>query len=660
MKHLKSLTTPGQPSDHSIGPSPSSIDYRQELNPAQYQAVTTREGPVLVIAGAGSGKTRTLVYRLAYLVESGVPPGAILLLTFTRKAAQEMLTRAAHLIDQPLHQVVGGTFHSVCHRWLRRYGNRLGYDSGFTILDRSDQGDLLQLLREPLKTNTGPGQFPRKETIAELFGAMVNKNLSLEILLAQNYPQFLHLAELLEQLQQLYQRHKREHQLLDYDDLLIEGKRLLEEHQDLRLALSERYRYIMVDEYQDTNHLQAELVRLLAFSHDNVMAVGDDSQSIYSFRGANFRNIMDFPRLFPGTQIIKLEENYRSTQPILDLTNTIIAQAQEKYTKCLFTQKKQGPMPHLLRTGSENEQSQRVCNLVADLQNQGLALSQMAVLFRAAYHSFDLEIELLRHQLPFMKFGGFKFMESAHIKDLLSYLRVVANPRDPISWNRLLQLVPGVGKKTSQKFLTRLREEDFTWPSAMAWLTARKGAKGDLKALAELLAQLNDPTLTPAAQLNVALSHYEPLLQTRFDDYPKRYRDLEHLVTITARYRQLGNFLNDLTLEPPTSLADVTQERGDYLTLSTIHSAKGLEWEAVMIIWAAEGRFPSSYCLEREEELEEERRLMYVAATRARQYLFIIFPAVSYNRYLGTTYNEVCRFVQDLPERILTRMRIDP
>ncbi|MDD3579515.1 MAG: ATP-dependent helicase [Desulfobacca sp.] len=657
MKNLKSLTT----SDQAVTPpSAPAIDYRWELNPAQHEAVTTLEGPVLVIAGAGSGKTRTLVYRLAYLVESGVPPWAILLLTFTRKASQEMLSRAAHLIDRQLHEVVGGTFHSVCHRWLRRYGSRLGYESGFTILDRSDQGDLLQLLREPLKIKAGPGQFPRKETIAELFGAVVNKNLPLETLLAQNYPQFEPQTGLLHQLYQLYQRHKREHQLLDYDDLLVEGKRLLAEHPDLRQTLSERYRYIMVDEYQDTNRLQAELVRLLAFSHNNVMAVGDDSQSIYSFRGANFRNIMDFPRLFPGTQIIKLEENYRSTQPILDLTNTIIAQAREKYTKCLFTWKKEGPKPHLLRAGSENEQSQVVCNLVAELQEQGLALHQMAVLFRAAFHSFDLEIELLRHQVPFMKFGGFKFMESAHIKDLLSYLRVVANPRDPISWNRLLQLVPGVGKKTSQKLLILLKQEDFTLLSALAWLNAQKGSKQGLKSLAELLAQLNEPTLSPATQLNLALAHYEPILKTRFDDYPKRFRDLEHLVTITARYRQLGNLLNDLTLEPPTSLADVTQERGDYLNLSTIHSAKGLEWEAVFIIWAAEGRFPSSYSQDNEEDLEEERRLMYVATTRARHYLFILFPAVSYNRYLGTTYNEVSRFVQDLPDRILTKMRIEP
>lgn len=638
------------------------IDYQHELNPAQYEAVTLTEGPVLVIAGAGSGKTRTLVYRLAYLVEHGIPPWNILLLTFTRKASQEMLHRASQLINRPLHQVSGGTFHAVCHGWLRRYGARIGYDCGFTLLDRHDQGDLVRLLRDRLELKVSPGQFPRRQTIAEIFGALVNKNLDLETLLTREHPQFLTQAPALTALNRLYQRHKREHQLLDYDDLLLEGRRLLTEHEDLRLSLSEGYRYIMVDEYQDTNRLQAEIVKLLAFTHDNVMAVGDDSQSIYSFRGANFRNIMDFPSLFAGTRIIKLEENYRSTQPILDLTNTIIAQASEKYTKCLFTKKKQGPKPVLLEAGGENEQSQLVCQSLAELRKQGTSLRQMAVLFRSAYHSFDLEIELLRQQIPFMKFGGFKFMESAHIKDLLAHLRVAANPRDSLSWNRLLQLVPGIGKKSAQKFLTQLPQEGFSLQGALQWLTSQKGAraKAALQPLIELLEQLQSPDLAPATRLNMALSYYEPILKTHFDDYPKRLRDLEHLLTITARYGSLGDFLNDLTLEPPASMAEITAEPGEYLTLSTIHSAKGLEWDAVFIIWAAEGRFPSVYSQEREAELEEERRLMYVAATRARRYLYVMYPKVSYTKYLGTTFNAASRFVRDLPRSLLEPLKVEP
>ncbi|MHB8069816.1 MAG: ATP-dependent helicase [Desulfobaccales bacterium] len=633
------------------------IDYQKELNPAQYEAVTTREGPVLVIAGAGSGKTRTLVYRLAYLVEQGVDPGSILLLTFTRKSAQEMMGRAAQLINQPLGQVMGGTFHGVCYQWLRRYGEHLGYTQGFTVMDRSDQDDLMSMLKERLGFGKLEGPFPRKETLTEIMGATVNKNLSLEDLLYRDYPQFLPHRPHLQQIATAYREEKKLHSLLDYDDLLLEGGRLLREHEEVRRQLSERYRYLMVDEYQDTNRLQAELVRLVAYTHDNVMAVGDDSQSIYSFRGANFRNIMDFPKLFPGARVIKLEENYRSTQPILDLANEIIAGAREKYTKCLFTRKGEGLRPRLFRPASENEQSRLVVAQIQDLHERGTPLNKMAVLFRAGFHSFDLEIELVRQNIPFMKFGGFKFMESAHIKDLLAHLRVVANPRDAMNWNRVLLLVPGVGKQTAKKFQSNLKE-GFDLKKAVAALGKMRPQAG-LKPLAELLISLHDPGRTLVARMNLALAYYEPLLTQRYDDSPKRLRDLEHLLTITARYKELRSFLNDLSLDPPASMADVTAPTHDYLTLSTIHSAKGLEWDAVFIIWAAEGRFPAFYSLEKEEEMEEERRLMYVAATRARRYLAILFPAVGYNRQLGMTYNSPSRFISDLPPKLLETWRTE-
>ncbi len=633
------------------------IDYHRELNPAQFEAVTTVDGPVLVIAGAGSGKTRTLVYRLAYLVEQGVDPGAILLLTFTRKAAQEMLSRAVHLLDRPLGQVMGGTFHSVCYQWLRQYGERLGYERGFTVMDRSDQADLLQMLKERLGFKQLSGPFPRKETLAEILGAVVNKDLSLENLLVRDYPQFLEQGDRLASLTAAYREEKRRQGLLDYDDLLLEGRRLLTEHEDLRRRLSERFRYLMVDEYQDTNRLQAELVRLLAYAHQNVMAVGDDSQSIYSFRGANFRNIMDFPVLFPGARLIKLEENYRSTQPILDLANAIIAGAQERYTKCLFTRQAEGERPRLYRAASENEQSRLVVAQVLDLKRQGVPLKEMAVLVRAGYHSFDLEIELVRAGIPFLKFGGFKFMESAHIKDLLAYLRVVANPRDSLSWSRLLTLVPGVGRQTAAKFNSRIKG-DFDLDAAAAWLRSQKRPPG-LKDLADLLGRLGEPGQSLMNRMNLALAYYEPLAKGRYDDYPKRLKDLEHLLTITARYRELRTFLNDLTLEPPASLADVTLPTHDYLTVSTVHSAKGLEWEAVFIIWAAEGRFPAFYSQEREEETEEERRLMYVAATRARSSLAVVFPTLGYHRQFGMTFNAPSRFIADIPRSLLEPWRAE-
>jgi DNA helicase-2/ATP-dependent DNA helicase PcrA len=633
------------------------IDYQQELNPAQYEAVTTLEGPVLVIAGAGSGKTRTLVYRLAYLVEQGVDPSAILLLTFTRKAAREMLTRAVHLLDRPLGQVTGGTFHGVCYLWLRQYGGRLGYPKGFTVMDRADQGDLLQMLKERLGFKKLPGPFPRKETMAEILGAVVNKDLSLDDLLARDYPQFLEQRDHLAKMAAAYQDEKRRHALLDYDDLLLEGRRLLLEHEDVRRHLSRRFGYLMVDEYQDTNRLQAELVRLLAYTHQNVMAVGDDSQSIYSFRGANFRNIMDFPNLFPGTRIIKLEENYRSTQPILDLANAIIAGARERYTKCLFTRRADGVRPRLFRAATENEQSRLVVAQVQALQEQDTPLSRMAVLFRAGYHSFDLEIELVRAAMPFMKFGGFKFMESAHIKDLLAHLRVVANPQDTMSWNRLLLLVPGVGRATCNRFNSQV-QGDFDLAAGTQWLRGQRRPQ-ELKNLAALMEDLNAPGQTLMTRMNLVLAYYEPLAKARYDDYPKRLKDLEHLLAITARYKELQTFLNDLTLEPPSSLADVVRPTHDYLTLSTVHSAKGLEWDAVFIIWAAEGRFPGFYSQERDEDLEEERRLMYVAATRARNYLAVIFPSIGYNRQFGMTVNSPSRFVADIPRSLLEPWRAE-
>jgi DNA helicase-2/ATP-dependent DNA helicase PcrA len=445
--------------------------------------------------------------------------------------------------------------------------------------------------------------------------------------------------------------------VLDYDDLLLEGKRLLTEHEELRQRLSERYRYIMVDEYQDTNHLQAELVRLLAYTHNNVMAVGDDCQSIYSFRGADFRNIMDFPQLFPGTHIVKLEENYRSTQPVLDLANAVIAEAREKYTKCLFCIKKGGVKPQLVKTGTENEQSHLVVSQVQEWQRQGMPLRQIAVLFRAAYHSFDLEIELARAGVRFMKFGGFKFMESAHIKDLLSYLRVVANPRDTLSWQRLLTLVPGVGRQTAGK-LTAGAADSAGFSGVVEKMAQHRQA--GLKNLAETLARLQDPAQTIISRLSQALDHYEPLMQNRFDDFPRRQRDLEHLLTITSRYDDLRGFLNDFTLDPPASLADITNPVHEYLSLSTIHSAKGLEWEAVIIIWAAEGRFPSFYSFEKEAEEEEERRLMYVAVTRAKSQLTIIYPSLGYSRQFGMQYNSPSRFVAQVPRRVLERWKADP
>lgn len=634
------------------------IDYPELLNPAQLEAVTTTEGPVLVIAGAGSGKTRTLVFRVARLVEMGIDPRSILLLTFTRKASAEMLRRASSLLDGRCDDVAGGTFHSFANIVLRRHAKALGVDSGFTILDRGDNEDVINLVRARLGFDKKEKRFPRKQTIAAMFSMAANKSLSLAELLETSYGHLADHADDLQALRVAYEDYKIERQLLDYDDLLLTLHRLLETQEAVRDQLSRQYRYIMVDEYQDTNPLQAAIVRLLASQHDNVMAVGDDAQSIYAFRGASFRNIMDFPELFPGTQIVTLEENYRSTQPILDVTNQIIARARERYSKSLFTRKGSGESPLLIAAESENFQSRFVCQRILELREEGVPLPEMAVLFRSSFHAFDLELELTRHDIPFVKRGGFKFIETAHVKDALAHLRIVANPRDAVSWHRVLLILEGVGPRRAQSLTAALTAS----PDPVDVLEGEGGRSYStaLRALAGLVRNVRAADRHPEEQLNQVLQYYDPhLKRIHRDDYPKRAKDLDHMVSIAARYRSLDTLLADMALEPPSdSVGDVlaVDEPEGLLTLSTIHSAKGLEWHSVFIIWAVDGRFPSMQSMHDDEELEEERRLLYVAATRAKQNLYISYPINMYDRAAGMVLSKPSRFLDDIAPEILTPM----
>lgn len=642
----------------SSGLSPGSssvIDYRQELNESQYQAVMALEGPILVIAGAGTGKTRTLVYRVAHLVETGVDPRSILLLTFTRRAAEEMLRRASLLIDNRCAKVSGGTFHSFANIILRQFGRKIELSPNFTIMDRSDSEDVIQFLRTELGLNAKEKRFPRKQTAAEIYSMALNKQWTIPNLIERDYP---HLSDSLEDILRLYERYvgyKRDRALLDYDDLLIKLRELLAEHEELRQRLSDTYRFIMVDEYQDTNQLQADIIRLLAATHDNVMVVGDDAQSIYSFRGANFRNIMDFPKVFTGTRLISLEENYRSTQPILNLTNEIIRRARERYEKSLFTRKAEGEVPIMVRAESEQMQSRFVCQKILELREEGVPLWDIAVLFRSSFHSFDLEIELARHNLPFVKRGGFQFMETAHVKDLLAHLRVLSNPQDAVSWGRVLLLLEGVGAQLSQKIIHWLMTGAHPVERLRSFEAKGKVAHG-LKTLAQVLQTCSDGQ-RPAEQSQYLMQYYTPILKQKYaDDYPKRLRDLEHFQGMTERYRNLEQLLSDMALDPPTDSVDgvlaVDPDEGP-LVLSTIHSAKGLEWHSVFIIWALEGRFPSYYNINTEEELEEERRLLYVAATRAKENLFVTYPIKIFDRGLHTVLSRPSQFIDGIPEELL-------
>jgi len=630
------------------------------LNPSQLQAVTTMEGPVLVIAGAGSGKTRTLVYRVARLVETGHHPGSILLLTFTRKAASEMLERASSLADPRCRQVSGGTFHSLAHRALRVHSERIGFDPQFTIMDRADMEEVAQSLVKDLHVEKGSVRFPKRSTLATILSKSVNLQIPVSTLVEEEFAQFLEYTPHLMKLGDMYKAYKRDNQLMDYDDLLLNLRTLLVDHEEIRLLLSEQYRFIMVDEYQDTNGIQAEILRWLAAHHGNIMVVGDDSQSIYSFRGADFRNMFEFPALFPGTRVIKLEENYRSTQPILSFTNALMAGARKKYTKCLTTRRTGGEPPRAVDTRTEPEQAAFVRRLVQEQCGRGRSLSDMAVLFRAAYHSFELELELSRHDIPFVKYGGFKFMESAHIKDLVAHLRVAANPDDPVSLGRILRLIRNIGPGRSRAISEWLKKNGLEPAGIVEWPGAGHHDTG-LKALASLMKDLSTQGNKPREAVESVITYYEPLLRERFDDFPKRLFDLQQLPEMASRYQSLRSFLDDMTLEPPTSQADLeNQAPSDRLTLSTVHSAKGLEWPVVVIIWVMEGYFPSSRAYANDDDLEEERRLLYVAATRAKDELYLSYPGMEYRPFgYGsrgvTAYRQggLSCFLRDLPEGVL-------
>jgi DNA helicase-2/ATP-dependent DNA helicase PcrA len=634
------------------------IRYEKELNRSQLEAVTCTEGPLLVIAGAGSGKTRTLTYRVAYLVEKGASPASILLLTFTRKASQEMLRRAAQLLDNRCEKIAGGTFHSFANIMLRRYAYQLDFDPAFGILDRTDTENLIGMLRKEMGFATKQRSFPRKSTLANIYSRAVNKGLAIEDVIYDDFPHFGPHLETIISLHHSYERRKREHHFLDYDDLLIYLHRLLKHNPGYRNRISSTYHYIMVDEYQDTNTIQAEILYLLTNVNKNIMVVGDDSQSIYAFRGANFRNIIEFPKMFPGTQIISLEENYRSVQPILNLTNVVIERAKEKYTKNLFTRKSGGSIPILFNAADENGQSRFVTEAIKDLQEKGVPLNQIAVLFRASFHSFDLEIELSREGIAFIKVGGFKFVESAHIKDILAHMRVIANPRDRISWYRVLLLLEKIGPKTAQKIYEAVINEKAGYTGL---LTAKLERIKGIDRLKKLVSTLDSRPLSVSEMGETIMGYYLPILRKRYDDHPRRARDLEHLIEMTQRYRSLEQFLTDMALEPPNisfqSSLFTESSHTDRLILSTIHSAKGLEWHSVFVIWALDGRFPSIHTLHKEEELEEELRLMYVAATRAKENLIFTYPSNVYDRSTGLILSRPSRFLDLIPEHILEKQQ---
>ncbi len=612
-------------------------------------------GPLLVIAGAGTGKTRTLVYRMAYLIEQGVPAENILLLTFTRKAAQEMIERAALLIKDPGQRVTGGTFHAMANVLLRRHGHHLGYPPNFTILDRADSEGIINLLKSSLELGGTGKRFPSKRMVCNIFSRAVNKGLGLEEIIDEQYGHLADYGEDLALIQEHYRRFKLEHGLMDYDDLLVKLRQVLSEFPQVRSEIAARFQHILVDEYQDTNHIQAEIVRLMAGDRGNVMVVGDDSQSIYSFRGADFRNIMEFQQLFPGARLIRLEENYRSTQAILALTNAIIAQAREKYEKKLFSNITGGQRPVIYGAWDEKAQARWVAERIAALREEGVVLEEIAVLFRSGFHSYKLELELNNRQIGFEKRGGQKLTESAHIKDMLSYLRVINNPRDNLSWNRILLLLDKVGPKTARQILAAVREAEEPLAALRAYPAGRSW-RGGLHGLVALLEKVSGEGWSPVEIFDEVMEYYRELFERIYhDDYPTRSRDLEQMRQLVAGYADLQGIIDDTALDPPEASDESLGGRLGKpagLVLSTIHSAKGLEWDHVFVIHLTAGRFPSSQPFMK-DEWEEERRMFYVAATRARQMLYLSYPREVQSFDQQAVAGGISPFLAEVPSALL-------
>jgi DNA helicase II / ATP-dependent DNA helicase PcrA len=615
------------------------MEIPNQLNEPQQQAVRHGDDPLLILAGAGTGKTATLAHRVAGLIEAGVSPGRILLLTFTRRAAAEMTRRVEALLSLgPAGRraravpMWSGTFHAVAARLLRLHGAALRLPPTFTIVDRGDSADMLNSLRAELGLAARGSRFALKGTCLDIYSRTVNAGEPLDEVLDRRFPWCRDQREGLAQLFRAYVRRKQEHDLLDYDDLLVFLRALLT-HPSGGPLVRGRFDRVLVDEYQDTNSLQADILELLRPRGRGLTVVGDDAQSIYSFRAATVRNILDFPARFPGAAVISLEQNYRGHPALLDPPNRVLAEAAECYPKELWSERPAGERPLLVTCADEGEQAELLAGRVLELRERGVPLQSQAVLFRAAHHSLVLELELARRDIPFRKFGGLKFLEAAHVKDFLALLRLVENPRDEPAGLRLLLLLPGIGPRRARALL----DQSSGAGSLAPWTRfAPPPAAGESwGGLLELFDRLADPSLSVPAQLELALGFYRPLLESAHDHPAARLADLEALCSLSGRFADRASFLAELILDPPSfsgELAGPPLLDEEYLVLSTIHSAKGLEWRAVYLIHAADGNLPADLACGSDEEIEEERRLFYVALTRAREYLEVYVPLCYYTQ----------------------------
>ena len=623
------------------------VDYQKDLNEQQLQVVMAGDGPILVIAGAGSGKTRTLTYRVARLLEGGVLPQNILLLTFTNKAAREMLHRVATLVPGDERRITGGTFHHVANLVLRRNAELAGLQKGFTILDREDAKALMDDASAAFRSADEYVKFPKGDVLLDLFSFSRNTGMVLEKVVSSKYPQFYEIKDLMGQACRRYDARKRDLNLVDFDDLLILWRDLLRKNEAVREAQRKLWRYVLVDEYQDTNRLQSEIVEQIAGEKGNLMVVGDDSQSIYSFRGANFENIIAFPDRHPGTQVFKLEINYRSTPEILGLANSSIRHNKRQFEKTLRAVRPEGGLPESVAAGNADEQARFVAQQVLALRDEGVDLRDVAVLYRAHYHSMELQMELTRLNIPFQVRSGLRFFEQAHVKDVAAYLKVAVNAKDELAWKRILKLVPRIGKTTAERIWALIEKDAFGEVKG----SIPKGAQKGWEELVCLVGKLRTLQKAPAQMIRTVLEGgYETYLQTSFANFSVRLEDLRRFADFALRYDDIEALLSELALTSGVASKDALEEQDEEeaLILSTVHQAKGLEWRAVFVLWLVEGKFPDGRALKEEGGEEEERRLFYVAATRAKDRLFLVYPTMADERYLMGVIQKPSRFVQEL------------
>jgi len=655
--------------------------YREELNEEQFKVVTSKPGPALVIAGAGSGKTRTITYRVAYLIEQGVSPNRILLATFTNRAAREMLGRVESLTGtQNVHRVWGGTFHRVANLILRRHAASIGYDVNYSILDSEDARSYVDLAIEDSAIDTSRKRFPKAQVVQDILSYATNTDLPIVDVLVRKYPYFEMFSQQISRVDRNYAERKRQRNAMDYDDLLLNWKRLLLEKPEIADLYAGQFEHILVDEYQDTNKLQAEIIDLLAVKHKNVMVVGDDAQSIFAWRGAEFSNIYEFADRYPGAKEYRLEKNYRSTPEILALANVSIANNKRQFQKVLTAVRPEtGFEPALVPCADTDQQSAFVASRVLEIRDEGTSLEDIAVLYRSHYHALELQLELTKRNIPYRVQSGVRFFEQAHLKDVISYLKIVVNPRDELAWKRVLMLMPGIGRVTANRIfeavgirdnpLAIMRSEAEALrhggdSSGSEGITAavrprnRQTWQGFVTLLEDLTADENRNK--PGKQIEMILeSVYEDHLRSTYENAEGRLEDLKQLAIYAARYDSTEDFLSELAListerfGAPTGIAGEDVVSGgvedELLTLSSIHQAKGLEWKAVFLIWAAEGKFPSPRSLNEPDSEEEERRLWYVALTRAKDELYITYPLMVFDYNRQTVIQKPSRFVLEVP-----------